>query len=214
MLKRRIGSAFVVIGAVLILSALLLLLYNENESRNAGAASDAALSILQEAMTDYQLSIDEAPTNPTESASEPSETIPEPTELTYVEINGHTYIGYLSIPTFELDLPIMGSLSGEKLQIAPCLQYGSPLSDDAVIAGHNYKHHFLPLHDIVEGEQVYFVDMSGYVIEYSVSSVKTVNPTSVDEVVESEHDLVLYTCTTGGQARVAVFCDRTELPKG
>lgn len=45
---------------------------------------------------------------------------------------------------------------------------------------------------------------------YTVSAVKTLSPTSVDEVQNSGYDLVLYTCTYGGATRVAVFCDRVE----
>lgn len=45
-------------------------------------------------------------------------------------------------------------------------------------------------------------------IRYEVAGTGTVAPTDVDAVVSSDHDLVLYTCTPGGQTRVCVFCDR------
>ena len=104
----------------------------------------------------------------------------------------------------------MADWSMEKLRIAPCLQYGSPLTDDAVIAGHNYKKHFRALHDIQVGQSVTFTDMTGQTIGYTVAEVKILDPKSVDEVVDSGYDLVLYTCTLGGKSRVTVFCNRTE----
>ena len=144
-----------------------------------------------------------------EDEIEPTEeTIPEPTELTVVNIDGNYYIGYIAIPNLELEPPVMAAWSMEKLQIAPCLQYGSPLTDDAVIAGHNYKEHFRPLHEIEQGEYLTFTDMTGYTIAYNVVDVKTIDPRSVYEVINSEYDLTLYTCTIGGASRVIVSCNR------
>ena len=45
-------------------------------------------------------------------------------------------------------------------------------------------------------------------IEHGVVTVDVLEPTAVDTVKDSEFDLVLYTCTYGGENRVAVFCDR------
>lgn len=209
--KRRLGSGFVVVGAVLLVAALLLFFYNQREAASAGEAADAALAVLQDSMgenTPPMLVLEEEEETQPEETIE--ETIPEPTALTVVDVDGNGYIGYLSIPSYELELPIMADWSMEKLQIAPCLQYGSPLTDDAVIAGHNYKQHFLALHTIEPGETVTFTDMTGYVIEYQVVERRKINPTDVYEVIDSEYDLVMYTCTTGGGMRVIACCNRVE----
>ena len=210
--KKRVGFVFLVTGAVLLVAALLLFLHNEREDAQAGEAAGAALSSIREAI-DKQIDPPMLDLSGEEETEPTEETIPEPTELTVVNIDGNDYIGYISIPNFELELPIMADWSMEKLQIAPCLQYGSPLTDDAVIAGHNFKHHFLPLHDIEEGEYLPFTDMTGYTIAYNVVDVKTIDPRSVYEVINSEYDLTLYTCTIGGASRVIVSCNRvTHLP--
>lgn len=210
--KKRAGSVFVVIGAVLMLSALLLFLYNTVEAKQAGKASDEALSAIREAMKEEALSAeapsDEAATDPTAETEE--EIVTEPETLETVEIEGYDYIGYLSIPAYELELPIMSQISAERLYKAPCLQYGSPMTNDAVIAGHNYKYHFLPLHNIEIGEKVTFTYMNGFVVEYRVVQRTIIAPTDIAAVQESEHDLVMYTCTSGGASRVAVYCDRVE----
>ena len=211
MSKRRVGSVFVVLGAVLMLSALLLFVYNQREAEKAGDAAGAALSQLQEAMNENKppmLELSEEGEGEAQETSEPEMTIP--TELTVVNIDGYDYIGYLSIPYYEIELPIMDRITEDRLHVAPCLQYGSPLEDDAVIAGHNYKTHFLCLHEIEVGEYLTFTTMSGYEIEYGVVEVRIITPTNVAAVQNSDHDLVLYTCTSGGQSRVAVFCDRLE----
>lgn len=206
----RLGKCFTVIGVVLLTAALLLFLWNENEDRSAGQAARSAMDAVRQAEaardTAYSFTLDQDETQPTLPTASPT----APEELTTMEIQGHTYIGYLLMPDYELELPVMANWSMEKLQLAPCLQYGSPLTDDAVIAGHNYKEHFRTLHDMKPGDSVIFTDMGGYTICYTVTNVKTIDPRSVYEVINSEHDLVLYTCTIGGQSRVIVECDRAD----
>ena len=186
-------------------SALLLFLYNTIEAKIAGDASSEALSSLQDVIA-----------HPVHTEMLPEETVTtedtvelfEPEVLESVEIDGYSYIGYLSIPAFELELPVMAQISEDRLYKAPCLEAGSPITDDCVIAGHNYKYHFLPLHNIQEGEKVTFTYMNGYVVEYAVSLRTIVDPTDIPAVHDSEHDFVMYTCTSGGTNRVAVYCDR------
>lgn len=198
--NRRIGSVFVSIGAVLMLSALLLFVFNKKEAEQAGKAAQDVLLAMQSVSIPSDVVLDEDITS--------EESIPVPTALTSVQIEDYWYVGYLNIPDYELELPVMDGISEEMLRIAPCLEYGSPLTDDAVIAGHNYDRHFLPLHDISIGASVRFTDMTGYVNEYQVTATAVVEPTELEAVTNGEHDLVLYTCTIGGRSRVVVYCDR------
>ncbi len=210
---RKSGVVLIALGAVLLLAALLLFLYNQHEDAMAGQAAGEAYAAMQDILVQQEPDPN-APSMPDLTQQIPEETQAEgetptqPTELTIVNIEGNDYICYLSFADYDLNLPIMADWSMDKLQVAPCLQYGSPLTDDAVIAGHNFKHHFRCLHDIEEGAFLSFTDMNGYVIEYQVTQVKIIDPTNVYEVINSEFDLILYTCTSGGQSRVIVCCDR------
>lgn len=144
----------------------------------------------------------------------PEETVPQETlapELPVTEIDGYGYVGYLSIPKLELELPVMSEWDYARLKIAPCRQFGSSRTDDLVIAAHNYKKHFGHLKDLEAGDEVGFTDMEGIENLYEVIRVETLKPTEVDAVQNSDHDLVLYTCTYGGKTRVTVFCDRQEV---
>lgn len=199
---RRTGTVLLILGAALLTAALLLFVRNTREDRQAEAAAESALEAVQ-AEIRSRISIARE-----QNRSEKPEADVPPKLLTVVSIDGNDYIGYLTIPNLGVDLPIMAELSMDRLNVAPCLQYGSPLTDDAVIAAHNYPSHFRPLHNIAVGETVIYMDMSGYTIEYTVSEVRTVPPDAIDEVCGSGHDLVLYTCTLGGASRVAVYCDR------
>ena len=136
------------------------------------------------------------------------ETMPADMPITYFD--GYGDIGYLEIPSLWLKLPVMAEWDYSRLQIAPCRQSGATFTDDLVIAAHNYNNHFGRLKNLNPGDTVTFTDMDGIVSTYAVTEVTTIAPDNVEAVIESGHDLVLYTCTPGGQTRVTVFCDRAE----
>lgn len=200
-MRRKTGITCMIMGTVLVLSALLILLHNQMEARDA---EKAALSALQE----VRAAISE---NARESML-PELEYPNDTnvlgEMRVEVIDGQAYIGCLSIPCLELELPIMSEWNYERLKMAPCRQFGSAESNDLVLAGHNYKRHFGMLHLLNIGDLVTFTDMGGKVLAYEVGAVETIAPTAVEEVKNSEWDLLLYTCTYGGRNRVAVGCIR------
>lgn len=202
---KKTGIVFVTIGTVLILSALLLFFYNQNEDERAGQEAQTILNDVQAAINQRETEKPEPSTVPTVS-TEPEET--EPSELTVVMIDGYEYIGYLSIPDLELELPVMADWDYERLKLAPCRQFGSTRTDDLVIAAHNYKRHFGALGQLTLGARIYFTDMDGNAVSYLVEKSATIDPKAVDAVQNSGYDLVLYTCTYGGSNRVAVFCNR------
>lgn len=88
--------------------------------------------------------------------------------MTEVEIDGYSYIGYLSIPKLELELPIMADWDYARLRIAPCRYTGSVRGEDLVIMAHNYASHFGGLAKLSEGDNVIFTDMDGITTVYEV----------------------------------------------
>lgn len=205
-MPKKAGIIFVTIGVVLILSALLLFLYNGLEDRRAGQQAESLMDEIHSAMTEETDPI----TKPTEieiEITEPTETLPA--EMPVVMIDGYDYIGYVSIPDLELELPIMAEWDYNRLKIAPCRHFGSSRTDDLVIAAHNYKTHFGSLSKLESGAEVIFTDMDGIENHYMLmKDPETMAPDAVDAVQNSGYDLVLYTCTSGGATRVVAFCDR------
>lgn len=199
------GIAVIALGAVLILSALLLFLHNRREDIRAG---EEAENLVQR----VEAVIQEKPTAETFGPEDPTEDVMEtvPGDMPITVLDGYGYIGYLEIPSQWLKLPVMSEWDYDRLQIAPCRQYGSTYTDDLVIAAHNFGNHFGRLKNLVEGDIVTFTDMDGVVNTYSVTALSTVAPDNVEAVIASGHDLVLYTCTKGGKTRVTAFCDRTD----
>lgn len=191
-MPKKSGVILISLGAVLILAALLLFLHNRSEDRRAGQEAESLLEDARSAMA--------ADTDP-EPQEEPAE------EITY------DYAGVIAIPDLSLELPVIDQWSYDRLKVAPCRQSGAAADGDLVIAAHNYKSHFGYLDRLQPGASVIFTDMEGTVYRYAVEEVRRLEPEDAEDVssvFSSEYPLVLYTCTPGGKARVAVFCRWAE----
>lgn len=199
-MRQKIGRVCMVLGALLILAAAALLAYNKWDASRADKASQEVLGELEQTLN---AAIEEKAKSDT-VALQPEL---DPTqEMTVTELNGWDYIGYLSIPSIGLELPVMSQWSYAGLKIAPGRYSGSTYADNMVVCAHNYAKHFSPIKWLTEGAQVYFTDMDGMRWTYEVSYVENLQPTQIEEMTEKteesdEWDLTLFTCTTGGSAR-------------
>ena len=122
------------------------------------------------------------------------------------EIKGYEYIGILSIPVLEVELPVLTDWSYAKLKVAPCLYHGNSYEPDFVIAAHNYQSHFGRLSRLQAGDLVVFTDVTGNIYYYEVILLETLAENATREMITSGFDLSLYTCTPGGGSRVTVRC--------
>ena len=210
-MKRKFGVLFIIIGLLLILAALLLIGYNRYESQSASKASQSVLAVMQSTVEETTVSsaVDDVYVDHIDPYDKEAAEIAA--EMTEKEIDGQYYIGYLSIPILELELPVISEWSYPRLRIAPCRHFGSTKTDDLVIAAHNYDSHFGRLKQLKAGDLLTFTDMDGEKILYEVQVIDVLQPTAVDAVKNSDFDLVLYTCTYGGESRVVVFCNRVKL---
>lgn len=213
--KKTWGVVLLAVGIFLLVTALLVTVVNFLEMRRT---EEATAQLMAAAPTPVPTPTPGAePTaqpDPT-PAAEPEPSViptdpPDPPTLSSEILDGHEYVGYLEFPSLDSKLPVIKIKYVNDLQIAPCLEKGSPHTNDAVISAHNYPSHFGPIRDWTGGEAVIFTDLNGNVINYTVKLVETIAPTDVDKVMNSEYDLVLYTCTTGGEYRVMIACDRTK----
>ena len=191
-MPKKSGVILISLGAVLILAALLLFLYNRSEDRRAGQEAESLLEDVRSSMA--------------------ANADPEPQEEPAEEII-YDYAGVIVIPDLSLELPVIDQWSYARLKVAPCRQSGAAADGDLVIAAHNYKSHFGYLDRLEPGASVIFTDMEGTVYRYAVEEIRQLEPEDVEDVssvFSSEYPLVLYTCTPGGKARVAVFCRWAE----
>ena len=198
-----------VIGAVLITSALGLFLYNEQEQRQAADAVDELMPQVVDMIHDRQDASQKDPAG-AEGGTEILAPQLQDKQMPVVEIDGYGYIGFVGIPTLGLELPVMADWSYPQLKISPCRFAGDTYSDDFVIMAHNYIQHFGYLHDLRVGDSVTFIDMDGVTTEYEVVAMDVLEPGAVEEMTAGDYDLTLFTCTYGGQSRVTVRCDRID----
>ena len=129
--------------------------------------------------------------------------------LKYIVIDGINYIGLLSIPSLGIELPVNSNWSYPALRLTPCRYSGSIENDSLVIAAHNYSSHFGGIERLSDGDIITLTDVEGVNHTYETAYSEVLQPTSVDEVVNSKFDLVLFTCTSGGDERIVVRCIRT-----
>ena len=198
------GLVCIICGLILLLTSLGLTGYNILDERRAGESAERAYGLLRsQALEPGELQLPEG-------LIPPHQAVPE-LPMREVEIDGHAYIGYLNLPTLDLELPVMSEWSYPKMKIAPCRYWGSVYLDNMVIAAHNYVDHFGRLGSIAVGDPVIFTDVDGNVFEYTVSELLQLNPNQTLNMVKGlDWDLTLFTCTVGGQYRVTVRCVRTE----
>lgn len=220
-MKRVIGIICILLGLALLGGALFLLTQNQIE---ASEAQQATINLLPQLMTRIEENIQAAEEESPQSDSSTEETTavylpegapldyqdPEVFEMKEEEIDGFSYIGYLSIPQLKLDLPIMADWDYYRLRIAPCRYTGSVRGEDLVIMAHNYNSHFGRLSKLSEGDTISFTDMNGIRTVYEVVGLDILSPYAVEEMTSGDYDLTLFTCTYGGRSRVTVYCDQVK----
>lgn len=205
------GKLCTALGLLLLLAALLLTAYNLWRDAMASISVDFVLEHLTPALSSRQAALPALPSGEAlEEAFVPDYVLNPEMAMPEENIDGRSYIGVLDIPALELSLPIISEWSYDALQIAPCRYSGSAYLDNLVIAGHNYRSHFASLPQLQPGDSVTFTDMDGNVFSYEVSSLETLSPYAVSDMTSGDWDLTLFTCTVGGQSRLAIRCDRTE----
>lgn len=197
-----------IFGALLVLSGAGLFTYNQYEALQAAKAVD---QLMPELLTTIE-QVQEESSSPEIGQSFPEISAPVDSQpkTTAITIDGHDYIGYVSIPALSLELPVMEQWSYPKLKLSPCRYSGSAAGNDLVILAHNYDHHFGHIAELSSGDSVTFTDLTGSTTSYQVVALDILVPTAIEEMTCGEYDLTLFTCTYGGQNRVTIRCDRVD----
>lgn len=191
-MKKRnaiIGKLFMTLGSLLILSGLFILCHNYLQENTAANKSNSVLLELQQQM---ELNHDVS------ANSQYSDHV--------IELDKTEYLGILSIPALDLQLPVQADWSYPKLRSTPCVYSGSIQNGGLVILAHNYRRHFGLIKNLHQGDEILLTDLTGNKYHYEVEELLVLDATSVDEMVDGSYDLSLFTCTYGGKARVTVRC--------
>ena len=196
------ANGFVLAGLLFLAASLFLTGYNLYDDARADHAAETALEQLRPSLLTQEKLLE------TNETAIPDYVLDPDVEMPAEEIDGHAYIGVLSIPSLKLELPVSSDWSYSRLKYSPCRYSGTAYQKVFSIMAHNYSRHFGHLKDVAIGDEIVFTDMDGNVFSYQVKGIKTVSPSSIDEVTSGEWDLTLFTCTLGGQYRIVVQCQR------
>jgi len=205
-MKAKIGIVLIVLGSVLLISALSLFLYNTNEQNKAAESVEVIMPQMAELIRQRR----ESQAADTTGVDEMIAIVPSEKEMPTAEIENHDYIGFVGIPKLGLELPVMADWSYPQLKIAPCRFSGDVYGDDIVIMAHNYVRHFGPIDNLRAGDTVTYADINGTTTEYTVVVTDVLVSTAVEEMTAGDYDMTLFTCTKDRQYRVTVRCNMIE----
>ena len=194
-MKNKNGKALIGNGVILILAAFILVLYNFYREYNANKKVEKYLPKLEKIIKDHSGGNNNADNEKSSKT---------------MNIDGMNFLGILSVPSKNLELPILADYIYDLLDTAPCRYSGSYDSDDLVIGGHNYRSHFSKLKSIKNGEEIFFTSFNGTVYKYSVLRVEILESTQIEDLINKQNtddwDLTLFTCTSSGAARCVIRC--------
>ena len=192
------GKLFIIVGVFLILISLTMTFYNKYEDFNAGKQARAALDAFKSEVIVQNHIVE-------------SLTTEEVKEMKTVNINGDEFIGTITIPVLNLELPVMSEYSYSRLKKAPCRYYGNLFTNDLIICAHAYETFFANLIKLKQNDLIVFTDVDGNNYAYEVLEIEILKPTDVDKMVNNDFDLTLYTCTSDNMNRVTVRCNRVNI---
>lgn len=210
--QRKRGTWLILLGILMLAAAGVLTGWNLLQQSMAGEAARTALEALipdieERSGRDIDLQAqNRIGEGAYATADLPDYVLNPEMDMPVVKINGGSYIGVLSIPALDIELPVMENWNSANLQKAPCRYAGSVYLDNMVICAHNFDSHFGRIGDLSQGDSVDFVDADGNVFRYRVTETEILKPFDCDAMRISNWDLTLFTCTVGGATRVTVRC--------
>lgn len=213
---KRKGIILITTGAILLLAAVALVVWNMIDNRQSEKRAQNALSAILEEIPEPHYTTVTTTTTYHEDLFEQYETttttVPEDD---YITVDGTEYIGIIEVPSQGIQLPVIRNWSKSSLRIAPCRYVGCAKEGTLVIAGHNYTSHFGRLFSVHSGDLITFTDVNGLVYQYEIVYTDTIQGNDIESMLardDGEWDLTLFTCTLGGQSRVTIRAVRIEDP--
>ena len=177
--KINTSKSFLIVGILLIISALILVMYNLISDYIAGSKSKNVVDNISININTMKNTSDNKDLN---------------REMPTIEYNGISYIGVITIENIGVKLPVISSYNQDYLKIAPTLYNGSIYKNNAVIIAHNYKSHFGNLDKLSLGDKVEFMDIEGNIFNYEVINKENIYQENSSQLYVGEWDLTLFTC--------------------
>lgn len=192
------GQAFLVAGTVLLGVIAILLLGRGCESLHASKSSSDVLVEVTEQIPvtnheDTEIAWDD---------EQDERTMPT------VCVGDYGYIGTLTLPTIDVEVPIASECDDARLRVSPCRYAGNYYLDDLVICGQGYSGHFGLIGSLGIRDEVRLLAVDGTLYRYVVSNVETDHLEDIDAIID-DWDLTLFTFNADDTCLV-IRCIRTE----
>lgn len=129
------------------------------------------------------------------------------------KVDGKTYemVGSISIPSINVDYPILSKTTDSLLKVSVCKFWGSNPNQvgNLCIAGHNYrnKRFFSKVPTLSVGDIIEITDLNKKTLKYSVYDKYTVDPedtSCTSQITNGKKIVTLITCTNDSKQRVIV----------
>ncbi len=213
--KNKKGRLLIIIGTVLLSAALSLVFYNNYRQRKSNESMQSVLDdVKAQIVINTQSSANDdnipgeskpdsfAPPSHNHNNNSNQSTQEEQT----VVVEEKEYIGVLSVPAINLELPVMSDWSYDDLYITACRYSGSIAEGNIIIAAHNYRYFFGPIDNLNSGDRISFTAVDGTVYNFEVSQSELVDGSDSASMKagSDDWDLTLFTCTWSGTSRLAV----------
>lgn len=199
--RKTYGRIVMLIGVVFILIALGIVTFNVYTQMEGEKQRFQVMEKLEKKIVENK-------DNP-----KPNETIVDKNERTAndcVILDGAAYIGYITIPSLDIKLPVSKEWDSGLLSVGACRYKGSTYQDNLVICAHNYFTYFAKIYKLASGDEVVFTDIYNEDIVYEVSNQEVIDGGDIDSMLKNENDwdLTMFTCTLSGRTRQTVRCVR------
>lgn len=193
-MRKILSLCALILGVGCVVSAGYLFWDNENQEIEAQVASQSVVALFEKTVEAQAQTLDA-----------------ELTQTPVVDIDGEWYLGVLSLPTLDLELPVANTWSYAKLQKTPCVYEGSLSDGNLIIAAHNFQAHFGTIDQIELGDEVTIVDAVGTVHAFTLTHQETVSGNDLDALQNGDWDLTLFTCVYGNNTnRVVLRFQQTD----
>lgn len=201
--RKTAGLVCIAAGLLLLGAAGLLFLRNERLELAAQAVNSEILPRLESALLKAQENTEDSAENGVQKSL--FDGMQEPS----IEIDGRRYLGILTIPSLQLQLPVLADCTEENLKLGPCRYDGTVADHNMIIAGHNYRRQLSPIKQLQPGAVISFLDVAGNETVYEVSERALIGGLETEEMYAGEWDLTVFTCSLGGKSRVTLRCSET-----
>ena len=181
-MNKKQGRILIIIGTLLLITAMSLVLWNIIEEKNAEKTSGEVLEKLEQAIESGEF-----------------------LENDVFEYDSKSYIGILSIPSLDIEVPVQNEWSYDNLKLSPC-QYTLIGGEKMIVGGYSYSAFFENLDKISSGDEIYFTSLDGAVNTYEMQWSELLTSGDDEALASDENawDLTVFTYTWSGRQWVTV----------